>query len=46
MFFFYEIQYSRRKYPRHVSFIVHSHIQISNILHTQIELENNYVLVE
>ena len=30
----------------HVSFIVHSHLQIPNILHILIKLENNDVLDE
>ena len=42
--FFNKMQYFQRKCPRHVSFIVHSPLQLLNILHILIKLENNDVL--
>ena len=40
-----EMQYFQRKCPRHIPFIVHSHIKISKIHHILlIKLENSYVL--
>ena len=32
-FFFYKMQYFQRKFPWHFSFIVHSHLKKSEILH-------------
>ena len=39
-----EMQYFQRKYPRHIPFIVHYHLKMSNIHHILIKLENSYVL--
>ena len=39
-----EMQYFQRKCPRHIPFIVHYHLKMSNIHHILIKLENNYVL--
>ena len=46
MFFRRSMQYLQRKYPCPVSFIVHSHVQISKILPTIMKFENNYTLDE
>ena len=45
-FFFIKWSFSKQKGSWHVSFVVHSHLKISKILHILIKLENNYVLDE